>query len=75
MAKICKHLPPQGLTKVWIKWNSHTLMMGILAYTAILEKGLPWCSESKESACNAEDMGSIPGAGRSPEEGNDKPLQ
>ena len=75
MAKIFKHLPPQGLTKVWINWSSHTLKMRILAYTTILEKGLPWCSESKESACNAGDMGSIPGLGRSPEEGNDNPLQ
>jgi len=49
--------------------------MGILAYTTILEKGLPWCSESKESACSAGDMGSIPGSGRSPEEENDNPLQ
>ena len=33
---------------------------------------------SKESACNAGDtgdMGLIPGLGRSPEEGNDTPLQ
>ena len=29
----------------------------------------------KESACNAEDMGSIPGLGRSPGEGNSNPLQ
>ena len=35
--------------------------------------GLPWCS--KESACNAGDLGSIPGLGRSPGEGNGYPLQ
>ena len=29
----------------------------------------------KESACNAGDTGSIPGSGRSPEEGNRNPLQ
>ena len=29
----------------------------------------------KESACNAEDLGSIPGLGRSPGEGNGNPLQ
>ena len=29
----------------------------------------------KESACRAEDLGSIPGSGRSPEEGNGNPLQ
>ena len=32
-------------------------------------------SDSKESACNAEDMGSIPESGRSPGEGNGYPLQ
>ena len=29
----------------------------------------------KESACNAGDLGSVPGLGRSPGEGNDNPLQ
>ena len=29
----------------------------------------------KESACNTGDLGSIPGLGRSPGEGNDNPLQ
>ena len=29
----------------------------------------------KESACNAGDLGSIPGLGRSPGEGNGNPLQ
>ena len=29
----------------------------------------------KESACSAGDLSSIPGSGRSPGEGNDKPLQ
>ena len=33
-----------------------------------------WLS-GKESACNAGDMGSIPGSGRSPGEGNGNPLQ
>ena len=30
---------------------------------------------AKESACNAGDLGSIPGLGRSPGEGNGDPLQ
>ena len=37
--------------------------------------GFPGGSDSKESACNAEDPGSIPGLGRSPGEGNGYPLQ
>ena len=29
----------------------------------------------KKSACSAGDLGSVPGSGRSPGEGNDYPLQ
>ena len=32
-------------------------------------------SDSKKSACSAGDLGSIPGSGRSPGEGNGNPLQ
>ena len=35
----------------------------------------PGGSDSKASAYNAGDPGSIPGSGRSPEEGNGTPLQ
>ena len=38
-------------------------------------RGFPGGSEDKVSACNAGDLGSIPGLGRSPGEGNDNPLQ
>ena len=37
--------------------------------------GFPGGSEVKASACNAGDLGSIPGLGRSPGEGNGNPLQ
>ena len=37
--------------------------------------GFPDGSYDKESACNAGDLGLIPGSGRSPGEGNGKPLQ
>ena len=37
--------------------------------------GFPGSSEGKASACNARDLGSIPGWGRSPGEGNGNPLQ
>jgi len=36
---------------------------------------IPGGSEVKVSACNAGDLGSIPGLGRSPGEGNGNPLQ
>ena len=37
--------------------------------------GFPGSSVSKESACNAGDLGSIPGSERSPGEGNGNPFQ
>ena len=37
--------------------------------------GFPGGSDSKESSCNAGDLGSIPGLGRSLGEGNGYPLQ
>ena len=37
--------------------------------------GFPGGSEGKESACNAWDLGSITGSGRSPGEGNGNTLQ
>ena len=40
-----------------------------------LSMGFPGGSEGKASACNAGDLSSIPGSGRSPGEGNGNPLQ
>ena len=37
--------------------------------------GFPGGSDSKASACNAGDLGSIPESGRSPGEGNGNPVQ
>ena len=40
-------------------------MQMLIDYSALL--GFPGGSDGKESACNAGDMGSIPGSGRSPQ--------
>ena len=37
--------------------------------------GFPGGSAGKESVCNVGDLGSVPGLGRSPGEGNSYPLQ
>jgi len=37
--------------------------------------GIPWWLRCKESACSVRDLGSDPGWGRSPGEGNGNPLQ
>ena len=44
-------------------------------YKTIKYLGFPGGSESKVSAGNVGDLGSIPGSGRSPGEGNGNPLQ
>ena len=41
----------------------------------ITHRGFPCGSAGKESACNAGDLGSIPGLGRSPGERKGYPLQ
>ena len=41
----------------------------------VLSWGFPGGAEVKASACNVGDLGSIPGSGRSPGEGNGNPLQ
>ena len=38
-------------------------------------QGFPGGLDSKESACNVGDLGSIPRSGRSPEGGHGNPLQ
>ena len=40
-----------------------------------MQEDFPAGSDGKESACNAGDLGSIPGLGRSSGEGNGNPLQ
>ena len=49
--------------------------MLFLKTSCTLEIGLPGGSDSKESACIAGDVDSIPSLGRSPEEENGNPLQ
>ena len=51
--------------------NSVDMYLGKLRETV----GFPAGSDSKESACNAGDLGSIPGLGRFPGEGNGYPFQ
>ena len=45
------------------------------AWNLTLKTCFPGGSAGKASACNAGDLGSIPGSGRSPGEGNGNPLQ
>ena len=54
--------------------HSIYLYMYVYIYTHTF-MGFPGYSAGKESTCNAGDLGSIPGSGRSPGEGNGNPLQ
>ena len=54
--------------QIWLALN-HLLREGYKG------GGFPGDSDVKESACNAGDLSSILGYGRSPREGNDYPLQ
>ena len=51
------------------------LMKMLIFFKSHFTWGFPCGSADKESACNAGDLGSIPGLGRSPGLGNDYPLQ
>ena len=49
--------------------------MGGLGVNLCQQMGFPSSPAGKESACNVGNLGSIPGMGRSPGEGNSYPLQ
>ena len=46
----------------------------LLNHVNVLHMGFPCCSDSKESACNAGDLRSIPGSGRYPGEKEWQPI-
>ena len=65
-----------------VDWKQHIVKEGELkghvyadCYNTSLAMGFYGGSADKESACNAGDLGLIPGLGRSPGEGNGYPLQ
>ena len=53
----------------------HCRQSPALEVDALLIESFPGGSDSKESACNVEDLGLIPGLGRYPGERNGNPLQ
>ena len=73
MAQLVKNLRAMQETRFdsWVKkihWRRDRL-------PTLVFLGFPCGSAGKESACNAGDLGSIPGLGRSPGEGKGYPLQ
>ena len=57
--------------------TTHPSILGLdrLKFTKQFPKSFPGGSEVKAPACSAGNVGSIPGSGRSPGEGNGNPLQ
>ena len=68
-----KNPPAIQETLVRFLGQEDTLEKGLATHSSIL--GFPCGTAGKESACNAGDLGSISGLGRSPGEGKGYPLQ
>ena len=80
---------PRGSGSRWSKWSEtatdawqskfQCLLLSLTQVNHLIASspcgGFPGGSAGKESACNAGDLGSVPGLGRSPGEGNGYPLQ
>ena len=58
-----------------LKFRNLNILKHVFYSSSLLLSGFPGSSDGKASAYNAEDLGSIPGSGRSPGEGNGNPLQ
>ena len=56
-------------------WASCHFPESHLIFSIVIPEGFPDGSDSEQSACNAGDLGSIPGSRRSPGGGNGNPLQ
>ena len=72
-AQLVKNLPAMQETPVRFLGREAPLEKGWLPTPVFL--GFPYGSAGKKSACNAGDLGSIPGLGRSLGEGKGYPLQ
>ena len=74
VAQLVKNPPAMQETPVFYSWVRKVPWRRDRLPTPVF-LGFPGGSVGKESACNVGDLGSIPGLGRSPGEGNGYPLQ
>ena len=72
VAQSVKNLPAMQETWVQFLGQEDPLQKDRLPIPKFLD--FPGSSDHKESACSAEDLGSVPGLGKSPGEGNGYPL-
>ena len=66
--------PTNFLSWISAVWNCHFCKPKTIRHDQ-LHRGFSGGSDSKESVCKSGDLGSTPGRGRSPGEGNGYPLQ
>ena len=69
------YLQENGRTALFSVFRGSSFFCICFSVPPFTPLGFPGSSADKESACNAEDLGSIPGLGRSFGEGNGYPLQ
>ena len=68
---------PPAMQETWVRflgWED-PLEKGQATHSSLVFLGFPGSSDGKESTCNVEDLGSIPGSGRFHGEGNGGPFQ
>ena len=65
-----RHIFYLCLSVISLNW-----LIDLHLYMCLYAMGFPGGSDGKASACNTEDLDSIPGSERSPGEGNGNPLQ
>ena len=80
--KICRFLAPQRIEPTPHTLGGKVLTTGLPGKSTLFHLtlitafgGFPYSSVGKEPTSNAGDLGSIPGLGRPPGEGNGNPLQ
>ena len=74
---VCKTGPAPGKQLLCTGLDLRLPVPGLISRTPVPSQGLsfPGGSDGKETACSGGDLGSIPGLGRPPGEGNDYLLQ
>ena len=68
-------MKPSGLGLLFVGRFLITASISVFVIGPFIFSISPYVSDSKKSACNAGDPGSIPGFGRPPGVGNGNPLQ
>ena len=62
-------------TIITLKYNNYYLILAKSTVRVQIWTVVSGSSDGREFACNARDLSSVPGSGRSSGEGNGKPLQ